>query len=380
MKTISILGSGIGGVVTAHELQRKINKSIPYKIYLFEKEEHFTFAPSLPWVMVGKRKYEKVKKKFDALANDHVQVIKGEVESVDTEKSSVMVNGKEYKSDHIVIALGAETKVEHNLDKYGHNFFSLDGADAFHKQLKNFSGGNIVVLVSSLPFKCPAAPYETAMLIESFIRKSGLRGKTEISLYTPEPLPLPVAGKEIGDAVMQMLKMKGINYFTNHQFESIDNQIISFTNGTKANYNLFAFTPKHSCPKLFSNSTFVNKSGWIEVNRNTLETQYPNVYAIGDITSITLEVGKPLPKAGVFAHYQAEVVAHNISEKINDSNNFKSFDGYGECFVELGDGAAGYAKGNFYASPVPNVDIKKPGYWWHWGKVWFEKHWWFKYF
>ena len=58
------------------------------------------------------------------------------------------------------------------------------------------------------------------------------------------------------------------------------------------------------------------KSGWIETDRNTLETNFSNVYAIGDITFIPLELGKPLPKAGVFAHYQAEVVANNIAEKI----------------------------------------------------------------
>ncbi|MBU2444373.1 MAG: FAD-dependent oxidoreductase [Bacteroidetes bacterium] len=380
MKTISVLGSGIGGVVATHELQRKINKSLTYKIFLFEKEEQFTFAPSLPWVMIGKRKYEKVKKKIDVLASDYVQVIKGEVESVDPEKLSVKVNGKEYKSDYIVIALGAETKVEHNLDKYGHNFFSLDGADAFHKQLINFSGGKIVVLVSSLPFKCPAAPYKAAMLIESFIRKRGLRDKTEISLYTPEPLPLPVAGKEVGEAVMEMLKKKRINYFTNHQIESVNEKTISFTNGTKDNYDFLTFTPKHTCPNLFSNSPITSKSGWIEVNRNTLETMYSNVFAIGDITSIPLEMSKPLPKAGVFAHYQAEVVANNIAEKLNGTQNFKTFDGYGECFLELGDGIAGYAKGNFYASPIPAVEIKRPSFWRHLGKVWFEKYWWFKYF
>jgi len=40
----------------------------------------------------------------------------------------------------------------------------------------------------------------------------------------------------------------------------------------------------------------------------------------------------------------------------------KIFDGYGECFVELGDGIAGYAKGNFYTSPIPAVEIKRPSF------------------
>jgi sulfide:quinone oxidoreductase len=91
-------------------------------------------------------------------------------------------------------------------------------------------------------------------------------------------------------------------------------------------------------------------------------------------------MGKPLPKAGVFAHYQAETVAHNIAQKIAGKTPEKTFNGDGQCFLELGEGKAGYAGGNFYGSPLPNVKMKKPGYFWHWMKVWFEKYWFYKHF
>ena len=99
-----------------------------------------------------------------------------------------------------------------------------------------------------------------------------------------------------------------------------------------------------------------------------------------NVTLIPLELGKPLPKAGVFAHYQAEVVANNIAEKINGGVNMKSFDGTGQCFLEMGDGKAGYAGGFFYGSPLPLVKMKRLGYWWNLTKVMFEKYWFFKYF
>lgn len=380
MNTILVLGGGIGGVVTAHELHKRFDKSKSHRIILFEKEETFTFAPSLPWVMVGKRKPNQLQKSFHPFLKRGVEIVKGKIQHVDPEQISLKVDGKDYFGNYMIIALGAELQIENALDRYGFNFYSFDGASSFYERLKNFNGGKIIVLISSLPFKCPAAPYESAMLIESYIRKKGLRDKTEISVYTPEPFPMPVAGKQIGEAVKSMLKEKNIHYFPEHQFISATDKTLSFNNGNTAEYDLLAFTPKHVCPDVFSQSSVVGKSGWIEVDKHTLETNGPNVYAIGDITSIPLEMGKPLPKAGVFAHYQAEIVAHNITEKINGKKNFKAFDGYGECFVELGDGIAGYAKGNFYASPTPAVEIKRPSIWHHWGKVWFEKYWWLKYF
>lgn len=381
-KTILVLGAGTGGIITAKELSKKVGSNA--KIILFEKEEKNVFAPSLLWLMVGKRKPKQVYRSTRKIAGTGIEVIIGNIEKINPEQIAVSVNEKEYKGDYMVISLGVEQTPEHNLNNYGHDFYTLDGATKFNEELQNFKGGKIAVLVPSLPFKCPAAPYEAAMLVAGFIRKKGLSGKTEISLYTPEPGPMPVAGRELSGAVRQMVEMKGINYFPEHQLVSATEKKLAFSpanGGSKtAEYDLLAFTPKHQCPSVVKETALVGKSGWIEVDRNTMETNFPNAYAIGDITFISLEMGKPLPKAGVFTHYQAETVAHNIAQKIAGKTPGKTFNGEGQCFLEMGNGKAGYAGGNFYGSPLPVVKMKKPGFFWHWTKVWFEKYWFFKYF
>ncbi len=382
-KTILVLGAGTGGIITAKELRKKAGKDIegnPVKIILFEKEEKNVFAPSLLWLMVGKRKPQQVYRSTKKLGETGIEVVIGEIENVNPENVSVTVKGKEYKGDYMVISLGVAQTTEYNLNKFGFDFYTLEGATAFNEKLQNFKGGKIAVLVPSLPFKCPAAPYEAAMLIASYVRKKGLSHKTEISLYTPEPGPMGVAGKELSGAVRQMVESKGIKIFSEYQLTAATENTLTFNNGNTTEYELLRFTPKHQCPKLISNTTLVVKSGWIEVDRNTMETQFPTIYALGDITFILLELGKPLPKAGVFAHYQAETVAHNIAQKIEGKTPDKTFNGEGQCFLEIGNGKAGYAGGNFYGSPLPIVKMKKPGYLWHWVKVWFEKIWWYKYF
>jgi sulfide:quinone oxidoreductase len=377
-KKILVLGAGTGGIITAKELSKKVGGKA--KIILFEKEEKNVFAPSLLWLMVGKRKPKQVFRNTRKLAGAGVEVVIGEIENVNPEDISVTVNGKEYNGNYMIISLGVEQTPEHKLNSYGYDFYTLAGAAAFNEKLQNFKGGKIAVLVPSLPFKCPAAPYEAAMLIASYIRNKGLNPKTEISLYSPEPGPMGVAGKELSGAVRQMVEMKGIKYNPEYQLTVATENTLTFKNGKTAEYDLLTFTPKHQCPTVISKTDLGGKSGWIEVDRNNMETQFPNVYAIGDITFIPLEVGKPLPKAGVFAHNQAETVAHNIDQKIKGKDDFKTFNGDGECFVEIGNGKAGYAGGNFYGSPVPIVKMKKPGYFWHWSKVWFEKYWFYKYF
>jgi sulfide:quinone oxidoreductase len=364
--------------MTAHFIHKKLGSNC--RIIVFEKEEKNVFAPSLLWLMVGKRKTEDVYRSTKRVAKKGIELVLGNIEKINSESKSIQINGKEYKGDYLIISLGAAQLDIPALTGKGFDFFSLEGATHFYDALQDFKSGKIAVLISSLPFKCPAAPYEAAMLIETAVRKKGILDKTEIAIYTPETMPMQVAGKGLADAVKQMLESKGIKYFPEHQFTEADSKTLTFTNGNSYSFDLLAYTPKHSCPDVIANSALTGKSGWIETDRNTLETNFSNVYAIGDITFIPLELGKPLPKAGVFAHYQAEVVANNIAEKIKGGTNMKSFDGSGQCFLELGDGKAGYAGGNFYGSPLPLVKMKKPGYWWHWTKVWFEKYWFYKYF
>jgi sulfide:quinone oxidoreductase len=104
------------------------------------------------------------------------------------------------------------------------------------------------------------------------------------------------------------------------------------------------------------------------------------VYAIGDVTSIPLPSGKSLPKAGVFAHAQAEVVAANIAGEWSGREPERVFDGKGGCFIETGRGRAGYGSGDFFAEPVPSMRLHRPARWWHWGKVLFEQRWLHKWF
>lgn len=99
------------------------------------------------------------------------------------------------------------------------------------------------------------------------------------------------------------------------------------------------------------------------------------MFAIGDVTTIAIAGGKFLPKAGVFAHGQTEVVARRIAAQLGGRVATDAFAGKGSCFVELGDGVAAYATGDFYAEAGPAVRLRRPGRHWHLAKVAFEQHW-----
>jgi sulfide:quinone oxidoreductase len=274
-----------------------------------------------------------------------------------------------------VVAVGAEFALDAvpGLRAAGHTFCTLDGATRLRDALQLVRAGKIVVLTAAPAYKCPAAPYEAAMLIDGMLRGRGLRSAVEIALHSAEPGPMGVAGPDASAAVRAMVEQKGIAYHPEHQISRADEQRVSFTDGRAADFDLLVYVPPIRPPSALASSGLVDKSGWVLVDRHTLETQFPGVYAVGDVTLIPLAMGKPLPRAGVFAHGQVEVVARNIARTIAGQAPSERFDGRGACFIETGSGRAGFGAGDFYAEPRPLVRMKRPSWLWHAGKALFEK-------
>ncbi len=381
-KTVLILGGGIGGIVAASRLRRALSRE--HRIVLVEQAATHVFQPSLLWLMLGQRAPQQISRPYSALARRGIEWVQGRVERIDAARRTATVDGKELSADYLVIALGAELAPESvpGLAQAGHNLYSLAGAEAIRDARPALTHGSIVVLVSAMPFKCPAAPYEAAMLLEWDTRRRGIRDQIQIDLYSPEPGPMPVAGPEASAQVRAMVEQKGIGYHPLEKVASVDpgTRRIHFDSGASADFDLLVYVPPHRAPEAVRDAELCGDSGWIKVDRATLATPFPGVYAIGDVTGIPLAIGKPLPKAGVLAHGQAEVVAHNLAAEITGNGTLKNFLGEGACFIEAGDGQAGFGSGNFYAEPAPRMKLRPAGRLLHWGKVAYEKYWFYKWF
>jgi len=371
--TVLILGGGVGGVVAANALRKRLHRR--HRILLVDREPTFTLAASFLWVMNGSRKPEHISRPLARLERKGIEVLRGEVERIAPAQKQAVVGGRTLEADHLVIALGAEFTPQTipGLAQWGHTFCTLDGAVRLHAALENLRSGRVLVLTAAPAYKCPAAPYEGAMLIDALLRKRGVRQSVEVELHSAEPGPMAVAGPQVSAAVRAMVEAKGIAYRPGHQISRAEAGRVTFTDGATVDFDLLVHVPPIAPPPALQGSGLVDESGWVRVDRHTLQTAFPDVYAVGDVTLIPLTMGKPLPRAGVFAHAQANVVARNIAAAIAGKDRSARFDGHGACFVETGSGKAGFGSGNFYAEPQPVVRMRRPAWYWHVGKMLFEK-------
>lgn len=382
VKTILILGGGIGGIVAASLLRKQLPRE--HRIVLVEREARHVFAPSLLWLMTGARREEQISRPYSRLARAGIELVQGKVERIDPHAPSVFVNGQEIAGDYMVIALGAELspKTIPGLADAGHNFYTPEGAHSLNQARSELRRGRLTVLIAGIPFKCPAAPYEAAMLLEADARKRGVRPAVTVDIYTPEPGPMLTAGPEVSAKLRQLVESRGVGLHTEHIVSEVDPaaRLIHFKNGAEARFDLLAYVPPHRAPRVVREAGLAGEAGWVAVNRQTLETKFQRVYAIGDVNGIQLANGRPLPKAGVLTHGEAEVVASNIAGAITGTGTPRSFDGHGACFIEIGDNRAGFGSGNFFAEPAPKIRLRPPGYLLHLGKVIYEKYWLYRWF
>ncbi|MFQ5837853.1 MAG: NAD(P)/FAD-dependent oxidoreductase [Thermoplasmata archaeon] len=378
MERVVILGGGVGGAIAAMELSKELNGQA--EITLVDKEGKHYFPPSYPWLMMGWRSPDQLWRPLSRLKARNVRLRQEEVTSIDPEERLVTTEAGELPYDHLLVSLGAQLEPSsiEGFPAAAHHPYDLEGAVRLGKALREFRGGKVAVGVSRLPFKCPAAPYETALLMDYYFRKKGIRDRVEMEFFTPEPFPLPAGGEAIGRRAGAVMKERDIPLYAKREVEHIDPEarVVHFKGDAQTGYDLLVAVPPHTTCEAVRNSELTKDAPWIPVDRYTMRSSYDDVYAVGDVTSIATPSAKVpfLPKAGVFAHGQAKIAAENIVSEVVGGEEAR-WDGYGTCFLEIGYGKAGLVRGSFYGEGPPEPTMRNPGRLWHWGKVLFERRW-----
>ncbi|MBI4299314.1 MAG: NAD(P)/FAD-dependent oxidoreductase [Chloroflexi bacterium] len=369
-KTILILGGGWGGLTAAHHLRGLLPSE--HRVLVVERKDSYFLCPNLLWVMTGERRFpEDVSRPMSKLSRQGIEWIHEEVQRIEPETRTIHTNARALQGDYLIIALGTEQSPNSvpGFAESAHNLYTGRGAVELQRFLSEFQKGRVAILIARTPFRCPAAPYEAAFLADWLLRKRGVRGEVEISLFTPEKQPMPVAGRAVGEALRVMLTERQIQYYPERTVSKIDGASHRlFFGSEEASYDLLIGVPPHKASRLIEEAGLTDSTDYVPVHPqnlkilsdpSTLETRFPGVFAIGDVTSIRLPNMMLLPKAGVFAEAEAAVVARIIASEITGVPA-SGFDGRGFCYVDVGDGMAAFGSGNFYAYPSPSMTLEAP--------------------
>jgi sulfide:quinone oxidoreductase len=351
---IVILGAGFGGLELAARLSDAVGDDLDCT--LIDKADAFVFGYSKLDLLFGRTTAEAIRIPYTELAKRGVHFRQESIESVDPAARRVVTDLEAYDADALVIALGADydTAATPGLDDGGSEFYSFDGALRARTRLESFTSGDAVVGVCGPQFKCPPAPSEAVVLLDAYLRDRDLRDAATITLVMPFGTPIPPS-PETSSALLERFAHGDIRFVPDHRVTAYDAgaKQLTLDDGSNMPCDLFLAIPVHRAPEVVKASG-MTEDGWIPVDRGTLATKYPGVYAIGDVTSVGTA------KAGVFAEGAGRVVAEELIAQIRGADAPAPYDGKATCYVEWGDDLVGRVEVDFFSGPSPTGTFFEP--------------------
>jgi sulfide:quinone oxidoreductase len=354
MQHVVVLGAGFGGL----ELSSRLSDSLPgeVRVTLIDQNDGFTFGFSKLDIVFGGESAAAVRIPYSELAKPGVEFRQERITAIDPAARHVTTDHGSYDADVLVVALGAEYDVAATTGfaEGGLEYYSIAGAERMRDALPEFDGGTVLFGVLGQPYKCPPAPFEGAFLLHDQLVERGIRDRTDMRVIAPMAAPVPVT-PEVSQRFLDELEARGIEYMAQKKVVELDwrRKEAVLESGEQFPYDLFVGIPIHRVPAVVAESGLAPE-GWVAVDRDTLQTPFPDVYAVGDC------VGLPMAKAGVFAENAAGVVADGIIARSRGEEPTRRYEGEGNCYLEFGGGRVAKVEVNFLGGPSPVAAVVGP--------------------
>ncbi|MED5372531.1 MAG: FAD/NAD(P)-binding oxidoreductase [Myxococcota bacterium] len=386
MKRILVLGGGTAGSMMANKLVKRLGAD--WTVTVIDRDDVHLYQPGFLFIPFGDYSPEEVQRSRKSLLDERVELRLCGARRVEPDNNRVYLgDGSVLDYTVLIVATGTRLVPENTEGLTGvgwqqsaFDFYTLDGSTRLAAALERFEGGRLLVNVVENPIKCPVAPLEFLFLAESWLRKRGLRDKTELVYATPLPgaFTKPRSSAVLGG----MMEEKGIRVQAEFAAASVDGErgVLTAFDGRQEDYDLLVTVPSHAGDELVSDSGMGDYAGFLPTHKHSLQSKaFENVFAIGDCTDL------PASKAGAVAHFQGEVLIENVLRYIEQLPLLETFDGHANCFIESGDGKALLIDFNYDTEPLPGrfplpgigpFTLLEESHVNHWGKLGFKWVYW----
>ena len=355
---VVILGGGFGGLSSANELRNTLSSS-QVKITVIDKKDWFMVGFAKLWIINGTRTFENSIGSLNELSKKEINFIKEEILEINFQNKNIKTKSQNITFDFLIISTGvvlAPQKIP-GLVENGFNLYDHDQLLEIRDKLESIESGKIAISIMGMPYKCPPAPFEASLLIDSMLRKRGVRDSVQIDFYSPAPITLPAAGPEVSKKILELVNSEKITFHNSCKIKSVESKKLIFEN-SEADFDILLAIPPHIAPKIIYDSGLAKEPGFIPIDRDC-KTPFENIFAIGDVTVLAVGEKMAVPKAGIFAEGEGITVAKNIISIIQLKKETVLFDGKGGCFIESGKNTASILEVDMFTNSKPSTSLSE---------------------
>lgn len=319
-RRVVVVGGGWGGLAAA----RRVRELAPeMEVVLLERNAAFWSCPlSNRWLAdrldgrLLQHDYAQAAKAFG------YTFIRTEVSAIDRDRRQVVTGDGTLTYDWLVLAVGIRDNhtawfgdeaapAAEARDRFG-SAWQAGEQQALKTRLSQFAGGDLLMTVPPMPYRCPPAPYERACMIASLIRQKNL--KARVILLDPNPM------MQGFNRVFSGQYRDQITYVPQAQVKAID----PFRKTVRTDFEEFRFDEAILMPpqqagelawqaELISRDTAGKASGWAAQEANTYRSIVDRrIFLVGDMIDRASTLFGHYPKSGQMAAHQGRIAAAQI--------------------------------------------------------------------
>ncbi len=396
MAHVVILGAGTGGMPAAYEMKEMLGKD--HEVTVINERDYFQFVPSNPWLAVGWRTRQDITFPIEKyLAKKDIKFITARCDQLDAAASTLHLdNGQSISYDYLVIATGPKLffqEVEGAGPHGGHthSICSVDHAElAYGDYQKLLEKGSGHIIIGAMPFaSCFGPAYEFAFIVDTDLRKRGIRHKYKMTYVSSEPYIGHLGLGGVGDSKGMLeseLRNHHINWIVNAKTTKVEagkmfvTELTSKGEVEKEHEIAFDFAMMLPAFKgvdaVAAVEGLCNPRGFVIVDELHRSPKYKNIYSAGVCIAIPPVEATPVatgaPKTGYMIESMVTSLVHNIADELNGNEPHTTATWNAICLADMGDTGAAFVA--LPQIPPRNVAWFKKGKWVHMAKIAFEKY------
>ncbi len=394
MADIVILGAGIGGVPMAFEMKHEARGSD--NVTVISDNAYFQFTPSNPWAAVGWRNKKDITVELAPVFKKMgINFIHDGAKKLDPEnKKVVLQSGAEVSYDYLVIATGPELAFDEieglGPDGFTKSVCSIDHAISANEEWEKFCANPGPIVVGAVQgASCYGPAYEFAMIMDTDLKKRGIRDKVPMTFVTAEPYVGHLGLGGVGDTKgMLESEMRGrhIKWITNARVDKVEDgkmavsEIAEGGDVVKSHELDFSYSMMlpafRGIPAVRDIEGLVNPRGFITVDKYQRNGTFPDIFSVGVCIAIAPLEATPVavgvPKTGYMIESMVAAASKNIGQLLRGQEPSHEPTWNAFCLADFGDGGVAFLAQP--QNPPRNKNWASEGKWVHWAKIGFEKY------
>ncbi|MEN3027122.1 MAG: FAD-dependent oxidoreductase [Chlorobiota bacterium] len=354
---VLVVGGGFGGLEAAFALRYLLRDRV--RITLVSDSPHFLFKPNTIYIPFGMEPERLLIGLERPLRRRDIAFLQARVTEVHPEDRTVVVNGNAIRYDFLVIATGAGMHPEEvpGLREHAYSIWTpqdmLRLRQAFQELLRTARSGKPVRVLFLVPpnNKCSGPLYEIVFMLDTYLRRQGVREQVQITYTTYESGFIQSFGPRLHEVVAREFERRGIVGHTQYVVKTVHPGRVEYENGKKELYDLLIAFPPYEAGVRFAGLPS-DERGFLLTEARTRQVRgYPMIYAVGDAGDFPV-------KQAFLAFLQADAAAEHLALQIAGKNAFRGFEPVSMCIMEMLDTATFAQVPLVLDSPVAQV---RPG-------------------